>query len=370
MAGNLTWRSPLMMLDRRHPIDPALLADLLQGADFTSDNLQIYQIVKRVAANAPDVRAAQIGVAFYTSFVLDEIPSSERPEAVAAARRAADRAIKLGPDFGDTYGTWCLLRSETLRAECENRLRAGKRIDPDAPFLNTFLSHLLRAVGRLDESMELARLAHAHDVYVPTKIAWMLKSSEYAGESAAARELYQQGARWWPEFKPMFFRNRLFGLIDRGDFAAMQRLEQEIDLEDLPSGYTSSSVLVAALKAKSASAAKGACASDDFWLSVRCMLLLSSLGDQDSAYAIADRLYPRRVGSTPAETERIWLDDPSGFAPLEFITSPAAASLRRDPRYLQLAERVGLVAYWRTGRAPDFCRKDAEPICAQLLKRS
>jgi hypothetical protein len=99
------------------------------------------------------------------------------------------------------------------------------------------------------------------------------------------------------------------------------------------------------------------------------MLALASLGDQDGAYAIADKLYPRRVGRTPAETERIWLDDPNGAGPLSFVTSPGAAPMRRDPRYLQLAQRTGLLAYWRSGRPPDFCRKDPEPICPQLLKR-
>jgi hypothetical protein len=47
-----------------------------------------------------------------------------------------------------------------------------------------------------------------------------------------------------------------------------------------------------------------------------------------------------------------------------------AAPLRRDPRYVALAERVGLLEYWRSGRPPDFCRKNPEPICAQLLKGS
>src|SRR4051794_561219 len=180
MAGNLAGRAPLMILDRRRPLDPALMADLLQG-DFTSgDPLQDYQNAKRVAAKAPNFQSAQISLAFTTAFALSQLPRDERPEAVAEARRATDRTALLAPDFGDSYSPWCLLHSETLMAECEDRLRAGRRIDPDAPFLNTFLSHVLRGVGRFDESADLARLAHTHDVYVPTKIAWMLKTLEYA----------------------------------------------------------------------------------------------------------------------------------------------------------------------------------------------
>ena len=163
----------------------------------------------------------------------------------------------------------------------------------------------------------------------------------------------------------------MFGLIQRGDFDALQRLEQDVGATSVQPGYEDSMALVAALKSKSILAARQACPDGDkYLLNLRCMLALASLGDQDGVYAIAGKLYPRRVGRTPAETERIWLDDPGGVAPLEFITSPAAAPMRRDPRYLQLAQRTGLLDYWRSGRTPDFCRKQPEPICGQLLKRS
>ena len=370
LAGNLTWSFPLMVLDRRRPLDPALIADLLRGDFTTGDTLQVYQTSKRVAAKAPNVQPTQTSVAFNTAFALSQLPRDERAGAVAEARRAAARGIALGPEYGDAHATWCILHSETLWGQCENRLRVGRQADPDAPFLNTFLSHLLRNVGRFDESAALARLAHTHDVYVPTKIAWMLKTLAYSGEDEEARRLNQQAGRWWPEYKDMFFRNRMYGLLERGDFGAIKRLEEEVGARSAQSGYRDSVALVAALKSKSIAALREACAdSDNFSLNLRCMIASGSLGDLDSAYAIADKLYPRRVGRTPAETEQIWLDDPEGQGPTPFITSPAAAPMRRDRRYLQLAERLGLLAYWRSGRTPDFCRKNPEPICAQLQKR-
>ncbi len=372
LAGNLTGSTAMMALDRRKPLDPALLADLMQAADFsiTLGSLQTYQSAKRVAAKAPDVQIAQLGAAFNTAFALPDLPPEERTEAVVEARRAAERAIALGPGFGDSYAPWCLLRSETLFAACEDRLRVGKRVDPDAPWLNTFLSHLLRSVGRVDEAMDLARLSYTHDAYVPTKIAWMLKTYETAGEGDEARELYNEGLRWWPGYKQMFFRNRMYGLIALGDFEGIERLERDVDVETMFPNYRNSSALVAALKVKSISKARQACPeTDDYFLNIRCMIVLAKLGDEDGAYAIADKIYPRRVGRTPAETERIWLDEPDGVGQVEFVTSPAAASMRHDPRYLQLTQRVGLLDYWRTGRPPDFCGKQPEPVCAQLMKR-
>lgn len=363
MAGMLSNGSTLITLDRRYRTDPAVMAELLADSE---DQLQKYQIAKRVAAKAPDVPSAQIGVAFFTGFVLGELPRAERPQAVVAARLAAQRALTLAPEFGDTYATWCLLH--TGMAECEDKLRTGNRIDPDAPYLNLFLGGLLRDVGRFGEAAEVQRLAYAHDPYDWFKIRDTLRMLEFVGERVEARELYQKGVRWFPEFKDNLLRARMFGLIARGDFAGIRRLEEEVGPKNLPDGYTDSRSLLAAVRSKSPAGVKQICAGEEpFLLTVRCMIAFTTIGDLGGAYAIADKLYPRRVGRTPGETERIWLDEPDR-APLEFINTPAAAPMRRDPRYLVLAQRTGLLDYWRSGRLPDFCRKQPEPICGQLLK--
>jgi tetratricopeptide (TPR) repeat protein len=366
LAGDLSWSAPLMILDRRRPLDPTQMAELF-ASQQSEDPLQAYQMARRSAASMPNTAVAQIALAYSTAFGLSLIPLDERAAAVANARRAAARAISLQPDNGDTYSTWCILHSETSLAECEDRLREGRRISPDASFVNTFLSHLLRGAGRFEEATDLARLSYTHDIYYPTKIAWMLRMLEYSGERDEAQRVYAQAIRWYPDSANLLFRNRLFGLIDRGDFAAILRLEQDLGKDTLPTGYEGSGPLVAALKAKSVPAMRRACP-DSRSLIIRCMVALAMVGDLDGAYRLADEAYATRLGRTPAETERIWLNDPT-YLPAEFITSPAAAPMRRDPRYLRLVERIGLLAYWRSGRRPDFCRKDPEPICAQLLNR-
>ena len=50
-------------------------------------------------------------------------------------------------------------------------------------------------------------------------------------------------------------------------------------------------------------------------------IAFGTIGDLDSCYAMADEFFPRRIGRTPAETERIWLDDP---------TAPGGRRLNRD----------------------------------------
>ena len=356
----------LMILDRRHPLDPALIAELLAPAN---DRVQAYQINKRAAAKAPDVAATQIGVAFSTGFVLGELPRADRPAAAAEARRAADRGLALAPEFGDTHAAWCLLHSEVWLADCEDRLRAGNRIDPDAPYLNSFLAGLLLNVGRFEESVEVTRLSYTHDPYDPFKIGAMLRMLEFAGDADGARQLYQDGVDWWPENKTEFFQNRLIGLTYRADFAGIHRLEEEVGAKSLPPDYRQSGAIATALQSRSKPALRRACAgAEDISLNARCMIAFAAIGDCDGAYEIADSLYRRRVGRSPAETERIWLDSPNSRGPASLVLSPAAAPMRRDPRFLDLARRIGLLAYWKPGRAPDFCKTRQEQICANLVR--
>lgn len=371
MAGTFAWAAPLLVLEKRRGSDPAIMADLFNSLDFTNafGTARAYQAIQRAAARAPESPFAQVSLAFSTAFALHEVPREEREQAVANARRAGEKALKLAPDFGDSFGTWCFLHSETRKTECEDRLRAGKRVDADAPFLNTFLGDLLRSVGRFDESAEVISLSLSRDPYVPTKIGYMLRALEYEGNHASARELQAKALRWWPEFRGDFQWNRLLGRIARGNLEEVVQLEQEEKLA--LDGYTPSGALAAAVASGSPTGVARACAgAGDASFKVRCMLASAKVGDLDRAFAIAQDLYPPRVGRTPAETERIWLDDPFVTAPVEYLVSPAAAPMRRDPRFLELAKRLGLLDYWRSGRLPDFCRKEREPICDRLGKRT
>ena len=368
IAGSLSWGGALMLLEQRRKTDPALIAEMLQQLDITVDPLQNYEKARRVSAKVPNWGFGQLSLAMSTGFALDQIPRDQRPAAVALARRASERARVLEPKFGDVYIPWCLLHSDARMAECEDELRRGQRVDAEAPFVDFFLSGVLRAVGRFEESSELAKLSHARDPYMPAKIFSLLETLETVGDSDEAADLYRQGVGWWPGLG--MFWSRAQGFLVRGDFEGLLRFEQEAGKE-LPEGYLSSSTFVDALRSKSAVPIRQGCSDSDArqFDRVRCLLVFAKLGDLDAAFALAEQLYPERTAPSRADEERLWLSDPRP-PPLEFITGPGAAPLRRDPRFVVLAARVGLLDYWRSGRPPDFCRVHREPICAQLLKRN
>jgi DNA-binding winged helix-turn-helix (wHTH) protein/TolB-like protein/tetratricopeptide (TPR) repeat protein len=370
VAGSIGWTVPLLMLDRDHRLDPAITSQLFRKTDsLPVDNLSTYEGGRRLAESAPDSPLAQLQFAIGAAFALPDLPREQRPAVVAAARRAGEKAHALAPTFGEPFISWCVLHSPARIRQCEDHLRAGMRADPDSPFVDWYLANKLMDAGRFADALDLAKQSLAHDQFQPEKISLMLRMLDAAGNSANAEEYYRQIVRWWPDYRNIMW-SRASGMIDRGDYAAIERYERQVGQEDRPLYYEPLAPAAAAARTKSLAAARRACPlpGTTSLKTIFCINVLAAVGDLDGAFAIADRLYPTR-GRTPAEQERIWLDQPFMHG-TEYLTGPGAAALRRDPRYLALAERTGLLAYWRSGRLPDFCRgAQPEPICSQLRPR-
>jgi DNA-binding winged helix-turn-helix (wHTH) protein/TolB-like protein/tetratricopeptide (TPR) repeat protein len=367
VAGELGWTRPLLVLNQLHPSDPAVVSQMFEKLEPGGLGMvAAYENGRRIAAKAPNSAVAQLHIAFSAAFALSDLPRSQRLEAVTVGRHAQARAQKLAPEFGDAQSPWCLLRSRVWMAECEDRLRKAMRLDPDSPFVDWFASDLLSAAGRFDESLHLARRSLARDQYMPAKIELTVRMLEATGRSDEAEKLYQQGRRWWPEFGDLTWA-RVSGMIDGGAFDSIPRFERAIGRSNWPAGYESIADVAAAAQSNSVAEARRVCpkVASESLRTILCILVLAKVGDRDRAFAIADRLYPARIGRTPVETDRIWLDKPFVHG-TEYLTGPGAAALRLDPRYLALAKRVGLVDYWRGGRLPDFCRERPEPICSKL----
>ena len=83
---------------------------------------------------------------------------------------------------------------------------------------------------------------------------------------------------------------------------------------------------------------------------------IALLGGLDDAFAIGER-YTASVASQ---------NDSS-----DFLFGPKTVALRRDPRFMALAARFGLVEVWRrTGRWPDFCRDPTLPYDCKAASSS
>jgi DNA-binding winged helix-turn-helix (wHTH) protein/tetratricopeptide (TPR) repeat protein len=371
IATNLNWTGALMILDRRRPTDPRIVAELLKQVSMIvedGDYLRAYEISRRIAPQAPDSAIAQVSLAFNTGFLINSLPRAQKDEALARGRAAADRARALAPEFGDAYVPWCLLNSPVRKIECETRMRDGLRADPDAPFVAAFLANFLHGVGRTEEAVGYAREALADDPYKPAKMTLLLRLLEATGEVGEADELYRRIFHYWPDY-PGLEWSRATGILERNDFAALAAFKRSLP-DPKTRKHRMSIAFADVIAADDRAGARRLCPAAQIpeGTGGQCMIALSAIGDLDGAFAIADTLYPDLRAASGREKDRLWLDWPLG-APESFLTGPSGAALRRDRRFLLLADRIGLLSYWRSGRLPDFCRGRPEPVCVKIAPR-
>jgi DNA-binding winged helix-turn-helix (wHTH) protein/tetratricopeptide (TPR) repeat protein len=370
-AAELAWTGAEMVLDPSEHLSPEIASELMRSMNLTieeGDSLRAYQLARQAAALAPDSAMAQLTLEVQTSFSISSIPRDERGEAVAIGRRASEHARALAPEFGDVYLTWCLLHSPVRMIECDVRGRRALEVDSRSSFVPGYLSSLFEDAGRIDESLQFARQSLANDPYKPAKLARMIRLLEASGNSDQAERIYEEGRRLWPDSGRMR-RSRLLGMAELGNYAGLAAFADPVaDAPMLdPAPFRA---LTAAQRTHDLPGAQRACDSKiikPFMLTL-CMAVLADLGDLDRSFAIAAVLYPAWHAARGTDEDRLWLDNPGGFQ-TDPLTGPAARSMRSDSRFLDLAQKVGLLAYWRSTRLPDFCTKAHEPVCARITRK-
>jgi DNA-binding winged helix-turn-helix (wHTH) protein/tetratricopeptide (TPR) repeat protein len=369
VAVSLSRAVTLLELDRRHPSDPAVAAQILNAASLAMDNgdvLHAYEVARQLAPREPNSAIAQFSLASETQGVLSDLPRDQRPSAVAVGRAAADRLLTLAPDFGDAYALWCPLHSPIYLRQCEDQMRRGLAVDPDASSVVSDLGAFLNGVGRTNEAYQLDGVSLAKDPLNPFKLARMLRLLEATGHATDAERLFQQSIRWWPDF-PLIYWSRLVGIEEHGDYANLERYEAEVDGDKLPLNRDTAKRVLAALRAGDRAGVAGACAVDGLRWTTQflCMTAFADLGDLDQSFIIANQLFPHVQARNGTDEDSAWLDQPAAFS-VAVLSSPAVAPLRRDPRFLKLVDS-SLLRYWRAGRPPDFCTVGHEPICASIV---
>ena len=294
IAGSLGWTASLLMLEKSHPSDPAITAEL-----FGQTNN--FQTVRQIAARAPDSAIAQISLGFSATDAIWDLPRDQRVEALEVGRRAMERLRELAPGFGGADILWCFLHSRVRLVECEDHLRAGMRSDPDSVWVENTLANWLKDVGRTSEALDLARTSLAHDPFVSGKIGLTVRMLEAMGRQDEAEELYRDSRRWWPD-DTVIFSGRIYGAMDRGDFETLARSEKYVAKTPLAPLLQPGLPVIAAVEANDLAKARELCPVDQPGSFKRdlCMLALARLGDVEDAFAIAFRTYPKRVGRTPA----------------------------------------------------------------------
>jgi tetratricopeptide (TPR) repeat protein len=274
-----------------------------------------------------------------------------RREAVAAARKA----ISLDPANSQAYEVLAALepRNSVVREQLHARSVAVRPGDCGCEHVG--YGGFLAGVGRLSEALD--QFERARDM-VPTSVSVNASLAEglfALGRNDEAARLIAPILELWPDDRQMH------EAIVRTAFWT-GRIEPALQSLANPATHFTSAereAYASGLRAlKSGGAARAAAARRLNELAAepggrRAMLItaLAALGADREAMALATGLF-----GTDGSVEQFVLFE------------PALAATRRTPGFSALAERLGLVRYWKESRKPpEFCAaRDAPAICAGL----
>jgi adenylate cyclase len=344
--------------------DQSLVSRYLRACDVFSDwDVHMHYDAKGYAewletqriltVQAPNFAPAQYNYATFAAIAA--MVSS--PDAAKAMRQEAEnhlsRGIKLDPKAPDQFAVRNLLVPNTDWAERERLMRAAVAAAPSWSQGNLWFSNVFWETGRIREAIEIAQRAAAGEMVYDWGLFYSAVACDGDQPEQAIKDI-EHDRQLVPE---SFFAQDLhvycLASVGRWDDAlrVLQALPQP-NLETPLRGVALKAFLVAARSRSRSDLQEArrlilAKADQGGLINVPSAISwLSALGLVDDAFKLAQR----------------WDPNKAGLYPNVFMFGPLTKNMRRDPRFMQLAARIGLVDYWRTsGHWPDYCAEPGWP---------
>lgn len=317
--------------------------------------------MRQAAREAPDFAAAHSVLAKHLAFVAAYQLLEQTAPLRDEAEREARRALELDPKDPDAFVTFGLLTPPLDYSKREAFYRQALASNPSWSHANGFLANVMSDTGRLHEAAALYQRAASVN---PQSTDWASAAADGLVSIGQTQEADQELARLsqlWPN-DPENFGAELDSLVAQKRWADALKL---LDRAGSFAGTFSSEWItnwrrtLTVLQSDNP-AMRNALRQDLLAIAPnqpeQVMNLLALLGFTDDAIAIGD--HDLRVDSVAEDSA-------------QFLFSPYTAALRRDPRFMTLAARFGLVDYWRsTGHWPDFCSEPGLPYdCRQVAAK-
>jgi len=292
-----------------------------------------------------------------------------------AARAAAKRvSVLAAPDIGDNYFALSQLVPPQRWAQRETYLRKGLDIEPDAPEVGNALAELLVAVGRWRDAELVASGVAGRDPFNPLKVMNHYAILRLLGDQAEAAELKKMSDRYWPG-DSSFAARRFMSSDFRGKAAEPASLMADPVIATILGPGEAQTYINQMLRALSSrqpadiDVAVKDCLRGwvSYQVTVVCLVGMSVLGRMDDAFLYGSGMFPDTRAATSALEDEQWLRRGKPSFDTFILYRAELAPMRADPRFIELAERTGLLDYWR-GHSPDFCEKERVPVCEALRK--
>lgn len=287
-------------------------------------------------------------------------------ETVRACELAARRALALNPREGNALAALAGLRpffGDWLAAE--DRLRGVLDIAPGNAAAVSELVTLLQSVGRCRESWNWNERSAALDPLSPVPQYRRALKHWIFGRIGQADLAIDRALQLWPRHPGVWnSRLQIFAFTGRAR-AALALIEDEparpstfsrkaydlwrISLVALETGDSKDVTAAGRANVEAAPLSPG--------FANNAVMVLSLLGETDSAFAVTDGYLLRRgplVGRLWTGNGQMPVNDQRWRRTMMLFT-PATAALRADPRFGALCEGIGLADYWRRRAVrPDF----------------
>jgi tetratricopeptide (TPR) repeat protein len=258
--------------------------------------------------------------------------------AVRQLRNDMAKARKIAPDVAALAIADLVFLPDGAYAKKLELLAKALERSPDDPKLLIEQSGALQSVGRMSDAVSSSQRAAKLDPLSPAATTQYLRTLAYAGQIESARKELAQAQRLWAGTGAL--RDAEWGFYLRfGDPVIAKRIapfhnpvvDSYLDARADSSPANVAKVLDNLRQYRAANPYDG-------WL-VQTF----------AAFAPVDEVF-QLIAAAPAD---------SVARDSYVLFRPELATVRRDPRFMDIAKRIGLLDYWRsTGKWPDFC---AEP---------
>lgn len=346
--------------------DDSALSALLQANDMIrdwqgSDWAERIERAQGVVARHPEFAFGHDVLAAAYAGASERISPPDRATAMKdAARREAELTLKLDPADAGAYVILSDLEP-TYRKREAMLLRGIKYARHPKGALGGIYSSeaaLLSDVGRLREALSVQLIARATDEWGAPKAAQLARVYANIGNVPEARAWIQKAVQLWPNHSGV-------RRIQRYIIGFYGRPAEALAMIDSPGARTpandsQTAIWRSFIEARAAGSAQANAATiaeireaadrGDIPRDTQIMML-AALGEPKQAIEAANLALDRQQEVQP-----------------QYLFAPIARNIRKDPGFVGLAARLGLIKYWReTGKWPDFCADRTSECSPQLL---
>lgn len=299
---------------------------------------------------APKLAVAQARFALATNQALGFVPPETAKTWRKEADQAVDRALALDPHEPVAYYARYLQLDGPDFTGREAVLNKAAEMAPADASLNVNHGIFLTQVGRPAEGMAYIRRGFALDPLSPPKSFGIAVNLAGVGQLDEARSALQRARRIWPGVAQQRDAEEFFA-IDYANLDEARQMLAELSktfpeiAARMPIWNAYLDSLTCHCRGAETSETLVAAARGDKIDADLAIAALTRLGDTNAAFAIAETRLPtgRARGAN-------------------FLFSAVAKPLRQEPRFMDLAERLGLAAYWRSsGKWPEYCSQPGLP---------